>query len=155
MKKTRRAALLMSVSAVLPAVIVLGVFRVVEWLLGGAPVNDEVIFSVAAEACFLPFIVMIVTTLLAVMIGALDARHYGQAAARRWILIGAGFGAWWAAAARLLPDFDSYLTMRVVQSLLQVGCALWLYWLAFRMFPPRVSPENSEDHPDETTSNDA
>jgi hypothetical protein len=142
----------MSLCAVLPVVIILVAVRVVEWLASGARTDDSLVVSLLAEACFLPFATLLVTTLLSVVINTLDARHYGRAGARRWLMLGVGFGLWWTLAARLLPDFDSYLVARAVHGILQVGCALWLYWLAFRIFAPQDSlavPEAHEGNPHE------
>jgi hypothetical protein len=146
--KSRRGALIMSLTAVLPVVIILAGARVIEWLAGGARTDDTLAVSLLAEACFLPFATLLVTTLLSVVIGALDARHYGQVAARRWLVIGVGFGLWWTLAARLLPEFDVFLVGRAVHGVLQVGCALWLYWLAFRVFPPQIAAREGLTHED-------
>jgi len=147
-RKSRRGALIMSLTAVLPVVIILAGARVIEWLAGGARTDDTLATSLLAEACFLPFATLLVTTLLSVIIGALDARHYGQGAAPRWLIIGVGFGLWWTLAARLLPEFEVYLVGRAVHGVLQIGCALWLYWLTFRVFPPQPAAHEGQTHED-------
>ncbi len=140
--KTRRGTIQLSALTVACAALGIAAVRLAEVLVGHVTVDWV---DVAYVALLTPLTVGALAGVLALIISTLDAAHYGRAGAKRWAAIGLGFGLWWGAASHLLPPFDSLIIDRIVRGVLQLGGALWLYWLMFKLLPPTSDERTSDD----------
>lgn len=140
--KNRRGTIQLSALTVACAAFSIAVVRLVEVILGHVSVDWVDVLYVALLT---PLTVGALAGVLTLIISTLDESHYGRAGAKRWAVIGLGFGLWWGAASHLLPAFDSLIVDRLVRGALQLGGALWLYWLMFKLLPPRIVSLNADE----------
>lgn len=140
--KNRRGTIQLSALTVACAALGIAAVRFVEVIFGHVAVDWV---DVAYVALLTPLTVGALAGVLALIISTLDAAHYGRAGAKRWAVVGLGFGLWWGIAAHLLPPFDSLIVDRLARGVLQVGGALWLYWLMFKILPPLSGERVSDD----------